>query len=107
MHTVETVLVSPEGNLIVAIFPSLAISCAKAPALRAITAPAPGFSSIQEITVPSGIFDNGRLLCLYTYESDLSDGWEDSEVHNDPEAVREKALKMGANIVKYAFEKSL
>jgi hypothetical protein len=37
----------------------------------------------------------------------LGDGWEDSEVHNDPEAIRRKALKMGANIVKYAFEKSL
>lgn len=51
-----------------------------------------------------GIFENGRLLLLFTYESDLGDGWEDPEVHNDPQDVREKALKMGANIVKYAFE---
>ena len=51
-----------------------------------------------------GIFHEGRLVLLFTYESDLSDGWEDQEVHNDPIAVREKALKMGANIVKYAFE---
>ena len=54
-----------------------------------------------------GIFHKNKLVLLFTYESDLGDGWEDSEVHNDPEAVREKALKMGANIVKYAFEKSL
>ena len=44
---------------------------------------------------------------LYTYETDLGDGWEDSEVHNDPEVLRQKALEMGANIVKYAFEKTL
>ena len=51
-----------------------------------------------------GIFHEGRLVLLFTFESDLGDGWEDPEVHNDPEEVREKALKMGANIVKYAFE---
>ena len=51
-----------------------------------------------------GIFHESRLVLLFTFESDLGDGWEDPEVHNDPEAVREKALKMGANIFKYAFE---
>ena len=51
-----------------------------------------------------GIFHESRLVLLFTFESDLGDGWEDTEVHNDPEAVREKALKMGANIIKYAFE---
>jgi hypothetical protein len=51
-----------------------------------------------------GIFHESRLVLLFTFESDLGDGWEDPEVHNDPEAVREKALKMGANIMKYAFE---
>jgi hypothetical protein len=51
-----------------------------------------------------GIFHESRLVLLFTFESDLGDGWEDPEVHNDPEAMREKALKMGANIVKYAFE---
>ena len=51
-----------------------------------------------------GIFHESRLVLLFTFESDLGDGWEDAEVHNDPEDVREKALKMGANIVKYAFE---
>jgi len=51
-----------------------------------------------------GLFHEGRLIVLFTFESDLGDGWEDPEVHNDPPSVREKALKMGANIVKYAFE---
>lgn len=51
-----------------------------------------------------GIFYEGRLVLLFTTECDLGDGWEDAEVHNDPQDVREKALKMGANIVKYAFE---
>ncbi|WP_179377165.1 DUF4159 domain-containing protein [Winogradskyella wichelsiae] len=51
-----------------------------------------------------GIFKDNRLVLLFTFESDLGDGWEDPEVHNDPEDVREKALKMGANIVKYVFE---
>lgn len=51
-----------------------------------------------------GIFHEDRLVLLFTYESDLGDGWEDAEIHNDPAEVREKALKMGANIVKYAFE---
>lgn len=51
-----------------------------------------------------GLYEKGRLMLLYTYESDLGDGWEDPEIHNDPESVRLKALRMGANIVKYAFE---
>jgi hypothetical protein len=51
-----------------------------------------------------GIFSEDRLVLLFTYESDLGDGWEDPDVHNDPADVREKALKMGANIVKYVFE---
>ena len=50
-----------------------------------------------------GYFENNRLVLLFTYESDLSDGWEDKEVHNDPQELRLKALKMGANIVHYAF----
>jgi hypothetical protein len=51
-----------------------------------------------------GITHEGRLILLYTFESDLGDGWENPEIHNDPEEVRLKALRMGANIVKYAFE---
>lgn len=51
-----------------------------------------------------GIFDNNRLVLLFTYESDLGDGWEDPEVHNDPKEVRLKALQMGANIISYVFK---
>ncbi len=50
-----------------------------------------------------GIIDKGRLLCLYTYETDLGDGWEDPEVHNDPPEKRKIAFQMGANILMYAF----
>ena len=51
-----------------------------------------------------GLFYKGRMICFYDYESDLSDGWEDEEVHNDDSTTREKALKMGANIIEYAFK---
>ena len=51
-----------------------------------------------------GLFHEDRLVVFYTYECDLGDGWEDPEVHNDPPAVRRKALEMGANIVRFAFE---
>ncbi|MBG7630322.1 MAG: DUF4159 domain-containing protein [Bacteroidetes bacterium] len=51
-----------------------------------------------------GLFYKGRLICFYDYECDLSDGWEDAEVHNDAIETREKALKMGANIIEYAFK---
>jgi len=50
-----------------------------------------------------GIIYEGRLVCFYDFECDLGDGWEDSEVHNDSEEVRLKALMMGANIISYAF----
>ena len=50
-----------------------------------------------------GLFYQGRLVALYTYECDLGDGWEDQSVHKDPNEVREKALKMGANIIRYVF----
>lgn len=48
------------------------------------------------------IFEN-RVICLFTIESDLGDGWEDATVHNDPEEIRQQALKMGANILLYAL----
>lgn len=51
-----------------------------------------------------GLIYEGRLVCFYSYESDLGDGWEDPEVHNDPQSVRLEALKMGANIIQFAFE---
>ncbi len=51
-----------------------------------------------------GIFIEDRLVCLYTYECDLGDGWEDPDVHNDPADIREKALQMGANIISFVFD---
>jgi len=50
-----------------------------------------------------GIIWEGRLVCLFTYECDLGDGWEDFEVHKDSQAIRTKALQMGANIIEYVF----
>ena len=50
-----------------------------------------------------GLFYEGRLVVFYDYETDLSDGWEDEIIHNNPKELREKALKMGANIISYAF----
>jgi hypothetical protein len=52
-----------------------------------------------------GLFYEGQLVCFYDYESDLSDGWESPEVHNNPPEIRLKALRMGANIVQYSFTK--
>lgn len=51
-----------------------------------------------------GIYHENRLVLLFTYESDLGNGWEDPEVHNDSEEVRLKALQMGANIIQYVFK---
>jgi hypothetical protein len=57
----------------------------------------------EKPSVGFGIIYKGRLVCFYDYESDLSDGWEDSDVHNDSEETRTKALQMGANILSYTF----
>lgn len=51
-----------------------------------------------------GLIYEGRLVCFYTYECDLGDGWEDAEVHKDPEELRMAAFQMGANMIQYAFE---
>ncbi len=56
--------------------------------------PAQGFGLIWE----------GRLVCYYSYETDLGDGWEDQVVHKDSQEKRIQSLRMGANIVKFAFE---
>ena len=50
-----------------------------------------------------GLVNDGRLVCFYTYESDLGNGWEDQRIHNDPEEKRQQALQMGANVISYAF----
>ena len=49
------------------------------------------------------LFEGERMILLYTYESDLGDGWEDASVHQDPWPVREAALKMGVNIIYFAL----
>jgi len=49
-----------------------------------------------------GIFLAERLVVFYSYQSDLGDGWEDADVHGDPDNLREKALKMGINLFVYA-----
>lgn len=50
-----------------------------------------------------GLFFEGRMVCFYSYESDLGDGWEDPGVHKDSEETRIKALQMGANLIQYVF----
>jgi hypothetical protein len=50
-----------------------------------------------------GIIYQGRLVCFYSYETDLGDGWEDAAVHNNSEETRLKALRMGANLIQYVF----
>ncbi len=50
-----------------------------------------------------GIFHQGRLVVIYTYETDLGDGWEDPDVHEDPPEIREDALRMGVNIFVFAM----
>src|SRR5690606_7581435 len=50
-----------------------------------------------------GLIYEGRLVCFYSYETDLGNGWEDQRIHNDPEEKRQEALKMGANIISFAF----
>ena len=53
-----------------------------------------------------GIIHDGRLVCFYTYETDLGNGWEDQEIYNDPEPIRQQALRMGANIISFALTQS-
>lgn len=50
-----------------------------------------------------GVYHDGRLVLFYSFNTDLGDGWEDAEVHGDPEPVRRKALEMGANVFLYAL----
>jgi len=50
-----------------------------------------------------GVFYEGRLVLFYSYECDLGNGWEDQRIYNDPEAKRQEALKMGANLISFCF----
>ncbi len=54
-----------------------------------------------------GIFEDGRLVVLYTYETDLGNGWEDQEVHGNPPELREEALRMGVNIFVHAVTRRI
>ena len=49
------------------------------------------------------LFENDRIIVLYTYESDLGDGWEDESVHQNPWEIRDAALKMGVNIIYFSL----
>ena len=50
-----------------------------------------------------GLIFEGRLVCFYSFECDLGDGWEDQSIHNDSDATRKKALQMGANLIQYSL----
>ena len=54
-----------------------------------------------------GIFRNGRLVVFYSYQSDLGDGWEDPDVHHDPQPVRLQALRMGLNLFVYSLTQAV
>ena len=49
------------------------------------------------------LFHNGRMVAFYTFNTNISDGWVDAKVHGDPPEVRERALRMGTNIMVYAL----
>ncbi len=53
------------------------------------------------------IVEGGRMLVFYSYESDLGDGWEDQDVHDDPPAIREQALRMGVNLFAYVLGQAI
>jgi len=50
-----------------------------------------------------GLFHQGRLVAFYTFNTNITDGWADQKVHNNPEKTRQAAFRMGANIIFYAL----
>ena len=50
-----------------------------------------------------GLIFEERLVCFYSFNTDLSDGCENPEIHNDPSEKHEQALKMMVNIILYAM----
>ena len=50
-----------------------------------------------------GLIFEGRLVCFYSFECDLGDGWEDQSIHNDSDEIRKKSLQMGANLIQYSL----
>ena len=61
------------------------------------------FAAVLALAGRYGIFRDGRLVVFYSFNTDIGDGMEDPEVHNDPPEVREAALRMGVNLVVYAL----
>jgi len=57
-----------------------------------------------EAPVGYGVFYENRLVVFYSFQSDLGDGWEDEAVHKDPPEIRQAALRMGSNVIQFAFE---
>ena len=53
-----------------------------------------------------GLIYQGRLICFYSYECDLGNGWEDQSVYNDPESIRQQALQMGGNLLSFALTRT-
>jgi len=49
------------------------------------------------------LYNEDRIMVIYSFESDLGDGWEDEEVHNDPPELRTAALQMGVNIIYFSL----
>lgn len=49
------------------------------------------------------IFRGGRMVIFYSYQSDLGDGWESPEVHQDSPELREAAFQMATNLFLYAL----
>ena len=49
------------------------------------------------------LYNEDRIMVIYSYESDLGDGWEDEEVHNDASELRVAALQMGVNIIYFSL----
>ncbi|MEX1270813.1 MAG: DUF4159 domain-containing protein [Balneolaceae bacterium] len=49
------------------------------------------------------VFQEGKMVIFYTYESNLGDAWTNPEVHNPPASLRQEALQMGVNILVYAL----
>ncbi|TVQ65325.1 MAG: DUF4159 domain-containing protein [Balneolaceae bacterium] len=48
------------------------------------------------------VYRNGRMVLLYTYESNPADGWAYDE-HDNPEEITRAALEFGVNLLTYVF----
>ncbi|KAA3619814.1 MAG: DUF4159 domain-containing protein [Calditrichaeota bacterium] len=50
-----------------------------------------------------GLFYQNRLVAVYTFNTNISDGWAEADVHGNPENVRQLAFQFGANVIVYAL----